>query len=177
MCAPTLRSRRSRASTAKGPGWRPRNGSSPESSPRPCGTAPASDPRLATPEARRPHCSGRCLTSIPRAPDRWPRVRLGVRSVWSVCGVFAWKYDARWSPDGQRPLLSDPLKGTPAGDHHFKFFMRIGPTPALLPQSTTQNLSPGSHPGVSSLRANRLWNTTTISKNAPRMTFSQKELS
>jgi hypothetical protein len=69
-------------------------------------------------------------------------------------------------------------KGTPDGDLPSK---SCAPREAITdhPSPMTHNLSPitRSHPGTSSLRARRLWNTTTINKKAPRMKFSQKELS
>ena len=71
------------------------------------------------------------------------------------------------------------LKGTPDGDHHSKF-SRNDPTQSPRrnwPRTFWTDHVGTSHPGTSILRANRLWNTTTINRKAPRMKFSQKELS
>src|SRR5215211_7658486 len=50
-------------------------------------------------------------------------------------------------------------------------------TQSPRPRSMTRDPSPASHPETSSLRARRLWHTTTINRNEPRMKFSQKGLS
>ena len=66
---------RSIASTARDAGWRPRTGMSPGPSPTPCGSAPASDPRLATPAAR--HMSTAAVNRFDPMPQQQPTEHRG----------------------------------------------------------------------------------------------------
>jgi hypothetical protein len=175
MCAPTLRTHRSRASTARGPGWPRRSGTPPERSPTLCRTARASDLRPAMPAARRRHCSDRSdrrLTSTPRGRDRWPLAPLAAHAAWSVFVVLVWGCNARGSPESQPRINNIAFKRTPEGDLRSKVLRR-----ERRAESVTRRPLPTSYRGISSLFASRLWNTTTIKRNAPRMKFSQKELS